>query len=115
MPDFILIDIESGHVLGDTRGIGGEKQYPRSPVSAALILDECLEVYLEGGSAFWVEHGPDYVPAPGEDGYHVYRVLKDEEEFPYIEDGKHPEAIAAVERECEKVAVLTRGRPGARR
>jgi hypothetical protein len=106
MPAYILIDNNSGYIFGDMRDIGG-KSYTGAditPEAAARTLDE----HLNAGAAEYETYSPNY-RQHGDDAYHVYRVdVAGSEVIPIIWDGQDQETIERVERDCVKVAIVTR-------
>lgn len=109
----ILIDHDSGYIFGDTADMPTDhviddeamRDHAITPTLAARWLDEA--VVREFGRVY-VQHGPDYRPAANEPAYHVYRAdVNGSDAVGVAWDGQDPEEIAAVERDCRKIAVVT--------
>lgn len=120
----ILIDNHSGFIFGDTAQLdrshafaadgppsdefrAGDlaKNCPVSPIMAAQWSDESL---VREFGRIYRQHGPDYRPASNESAYHVFRADPDgSDAVPPVWEGWDPETIAAVERDCRKIAVVT--------
>jgi hypothetical protein len=100
----ILIDNASGYIWGDSADFAASRSM-ESATDAARQLDESLG---EHGRTY-EEHGPRYRPASNESAYHVYRADIDGSEAVAVavgHDGQDADTIEAVERDCEKLAVV---------
>lgn len=108
MPRFILIDMHSGLVFGDTANIQGEAHFPATALEAARLVDT-----LDLG-----EYGRSYSEVTraglmGRTGYLVYQAESDGPgAFPAITDGGDLATIQAVQISCPFVcAVLCEREP----
>ena len=121
MARYILIDIHSGYVFGDTADMpaghlfqGGEFAGRSvamvgggalTPVLAARWLDEAVigefgRSYEEHGARSGAQRG-------GQSGYLVYRAdLDGSDAVPVVQDGQDRETIEAVERDCRLEAIV---------
>lgn len=104
MARYILIDDASGYIWGDTADLAGWRESEQTPVEAARLLDESLG-----------EHGRTYEDVSrldGHSGYRVYRAdVRGSEQVPSIHDGRDPEMIEAVERDCEFITAIAFAEP----
>ena len=105
MSRYILIDNNSGCILGDSADLNG-KHYVGTPEEYAAALDRSVgEV---GRTYTLINHNP----RSAERGYQVYRAdVGDGEAVPVVHDGQDRDTIDAVGRDCEYVGFIRiRGR-----
>lgn len=113
MPRYILIDNGSGFIFGDTADVGQFdelfgtmlKDVEMTPSLAAMWVDH----YFVGvHDRKYEEHDAGHVPASSATAYHVHRAdVQGSEAVPIVQDGQDRDTIAAVLRDCPKVAVVT--------
>ena len=106
MPDYILIDNDTGYIRSDLRNIDGKAYIGAdiTPIKAACITDESLGKF----GREYAEYGPNCDWPSNRGAYHVYRVdVGGSEVVPVVTDRRDRDTIDEVERVCEKVAVVT--------
>jgi len=105
MARYILIDIHTGYIFGDTADINGAAISCATTIDAARALDESIGQHgrsYEGGTRSDLRSGRD--------GYIVYRTdIDGSEAVPVVFDGQDPETIAAVEQLCRYEGVVLTG------
>ena len=99
MPAYIIQDVWTGYIWGDTRDIGGRSVNCESICDACRALDESIG---ETGRAYAAVSR-----LPGDSGYKVYRAdINGSEAVAVIRDGQDRETIDSVERDCEFVGFV---------
>lgn len=99
MPSFIILDVDSGYIWGDTRDVGGKS------VSFDSIVDACRAINESVGN---FDFNYNEVPQlSSKCGFKVYRVdINGSEAVPVIHDGQDDETIASVDRNCDFVGYV---------
>lgn len=102
MARYILIDMHSGNIWGDTADLNGRAVDCASIIEAARALDESVGAH---GRAY--QEGSRADIRSGRDGYVVYRAdIDGSEAVPVVQDGQDQETIDAVTRDCRYEGVV---------
>lgn len=99
MAQYIIQDVCSGYIWGDTR------DFANGPNHYDTIADACRALDQDLG-----EHGREYEEVSrldGDSGYAVYRVdINGSEAVTVVHDGQDKETIEAVMRDCDLVGYV---------
>jgi hypothetical protein len=104
MPRYIIIDLDSGFIFGDTGDLDGPARQ-ETPLDACRRLDRSLGEFERE----YVEYGPNSNQAFGLNRsiYDVYRAdIKGSEAVPLVHDGQDQETINSVIASCDHVATV---------
>jgi hypothetical protein len=85
MPRYILVEVNSGFVWGDTASLPEFSNTNQTPIDAARVLDESLSEYNRGYEQVFPHE------IMGQDGYLVYEV---DDTVPVVYDGQDKEMLA---------------------
>jgi hypothetical protein len=103
MTRYILVDIETGHIWGDSARVENPQAVVLcDPVAYARVLDASFETCL----AFEYDQVSSDAITEQDDGYHVFVAPGD---FPKLRNGENRDEIMSVWNRCRYIMTLRRG------